>query len=482
MDWYYRKKHAPDTGAIHGPVQAKHIIDLARSGRLDPDDDIRVGARGQWRKVATMPGLRASWARQPAERLRQLASIPVQKATPVVSDHWAGSQSLALSFWGYFLLPLAVLQLVIVLGVQLHWPVTFLAMLAAVSLVLLPWQFIGTWRASERHRVNHRDASPALAEAGMIVGALAVFLSVAWNLPYFIPRSPPFTSARVLPVTVASIPKPAHNSTPKPAQVLESDAASTNTLSESVSSKPTPVEKPVNSSDEPIKRSESAPAVEQTTPVKPLSERETWRAEIVAENGLTLLQTSAPEAWKYVEQALDGVLSTRPTTKAQVWRWVDQAIQEVAIQSIASANDAVILRFAAAQVEELQALEKKGAEYCMRKAYPEGNPAGKPLPIPENLRERMRASMIELILNGYKRKAQKVSGESVTPTLHRVYHKLSARYGNAIYDLDKIGANGFDAATQCRITIEIYEAFLALPAEIRGPLLRFTFAEAPASG
>lgn len=51
-EWYYRFSDSPDTEV--GPLTFDGIIELAKSGRLMADDEVRLGVDGKWRRAGNM--------------------------------------------------------------------------------------------------------------------------------------------------------------------------------------------------------------------------------------------------------------------------------------------------------------------------------------------------------------------------------------------------------------------------------------------
>lgn len=80
-EWYYRT--IDDQATEVGPFPFDGIIELAKSGRLSADDEVRLGVDSKWRRAGSMGRLVAVLPYQTKRRNNSPAPMPVTQADPL---------------------------------------------------------------------------------------------------------------------------------------------------------------------------------------------------------------------------------------------------------------------------------------------------------------------------------------------------------------------------------------------------------------
>ncbi len=80
-EWYYRS--IDDQGTEVGPFPFDGIIELAKSGRLSADDEVRLGVDSKWRRAGSMGRLVAVLPFQTRRRSNAPALLPVASTDPL---------------------------------------------------------------------------------------------------------------------------------------------------------------------------------------------------------------------------------------------------------------------------------------------------------------------------------------------------------------------------------------------------------------
>lgn len=427
MDWYYRTHNE-----IHGPVPATVIVALVRERHLAPGDAVRAGANGHWRRVAETPALQMA-----IRRSRRTGMRKVLPSRPSFSAHWRGEQPLPDSFLLYFLIPVLVLQAVIFSGLQ-NWiplPPTWLAVAVAIGLVLLPWQFIGVWRASEQHRRQYpSDSKPALAEAALVIVTLAVFAQAALGLPRL---TPPVVTTKAVPA--------------KQAPVAARIAAPAAKLAP-------PAPKPV---------------------IEPALSAEVLRHPVMAALDNQALfrefQRQSPEEFAQLRGMVQKAI-TEKLGEPAIWVRLDARLTELAGRWVSRAPEPQLTDYMQAVVKLMREMEQQDPAICTGFAYPKGRERAQRL---DSLSDRAmtaeRTALVNLILQSRANPQKPPAEAEVVELLRAAYAPLLERYGyDTLVKLEQPHQSGLDDAQLCRMTIEVYERFLTLPDGDRGRLLRYT--------
>ena len=421
MNWYYLK-----SGQCVGPVPAAEIIRLVREGQLLRNDRVRHDEYGPWLRVAQVPTLR------PVARSGRAAAQP--QSRNYFAAHWRGQLPLAQSFWLNAFLPLLLLSLAFFAAVQGLLPVgaqSAAPLLAALAVLLLPWQFIGAWRAAERRSGEGQDLAANAACFGLSALVAQLFGLFAWSVPFLAPA----------PAEVAKAPT-AVVAAPRAATAREPAA--------------------------PRREIPAAPATVQPAPAAaPTAVQLLESAEPFA-----TLRTHAPAEYR---AALEQVERTQRSAGEQAALAQAAAlVQQLAERYMPRAPDAALSAYVAVLLRELKALQTKNSALCAGFAYPRGEAVRLAEHVDGALLADERAALTELVRAALLRPQARASFEDVQQELVGVYRRVAERHGPAVYRLDKPYETGFDEAQLCQVTIDIYAEFQKLPPAARGKVLRFT--------
>lgn len=416
MNWYYLKN-----GQCVGPVSAAEIIRLAREGQLLRNDRVRHDEYGPWMRAAQVPTLRLVVR-------AQAASVP-DSAPGYFTAHWRGNLPLRQSFWLTAFLPLLLLSGGFFAAVRAEaielpggFAVNHLALLiAAAAVLLMPWQFVGAWRAAER-RLQHGEDLPASAACFALTAVVAqLFGLFAWSVPFLMPAPPPVVAASVsLPSAKPSAPTP------------------------TVSRRPS------------------------TGPAAP-----TALQLLATTEPFATLRERAPVEYRAAQALVEQAQRDGAGTEAALAQ-AATLVQQLAERYMALAPDAALSGYVAVLLSELQALQAKDAALCTGFAYPRGSSVRLAEHVAPEVLQAERAALVEVIRAAALRPQARASFEDVQRELVGVYRRVAERHGSGVYRLDKPYQTGFDDAQLCQVTIDIYTEFQKLPPEERGRVLRFT--------
>lgn len=408
MEWYYRR-----AGKVYGPVSARIIVELARVGRLDGDDEVRAGEQGNWQRAAQMPGL-GLVQRGKAARINK----PAQEKPPAAPSFWRGELPLLRSLLLYFLLPLLGLQVLIWMLAHTHpLSATLFYLLVVVALLALPWQFVGAWRSVSRTCVTDAaERPPTRLRVALIAAAALVFVNLAF-LPPFQPASSGAASTVTSAVGTAATPGKLAAAPPEPA----SDAS-------------------------PMEQLEDDPA-------------------------LALLSRYMPVVAEQVQQMVASMPAN--SSSRDIWHSVNYVLAKLAVESAAFAPDDALVAYVKVALKNLQVLADESDALCRQGAFG-SNDGALFSHLSREQRYRNRKAYVDLIVAAHTQPQTPPIARDVKATLQQVYAQLAKQYGKGVYQLGEPASSGLDDEALCEVAQSLYAALLRLPAQQRGPVLRYS--------
>ncbi len=439
MNWYYLKN-----GQCIGPVPAGEIVRLVRVGRLTRNDRVRYGVRGPWMPVSKVPALRPAGHALPVAK--PVTPRPPAPPPGYLAAHWRGQLPLARSFWFNTVLLGVSLSLALLATITGWLPVPagisrwqLAALFAVLALLLLPWQFIGSWRSAECRQDIGDHAHAGAARLGLAIFAAQLFGLLTWSVPFY------ETALRPAPVVRA----PAAPAPMAPAVRVAARASA-----------PVP----------------SAPVTEPTTapPTTSAQTPDSALKRLETTEPFATLRRHAPREYQLAHNLVSQALDEGESQEAALAR-AAKLLPQLSERYLPRAPDQAISDYGAVLVREMEALQAKDPVLCARFAYPR---SGETMRLAEHLDRSVldaeNAALTAVISRAAVQPQPVVEFKDVQEDLVGVYARVAARHGPQVYKLDQPYASGFNDAQLCQITIDIYAEFQRLPLAARGKLLRFT--------